>query len=122
MRIIQKDNITNPFISPSGEVIYEMIGSANSIGGTKNHSVAHVTLSAGKSSNAHYHKISEETYYILSGKANMIIDNQSFSLEPGQACLIMPNEVHQIFNNSKDSLEFLAICAPAFNNTDSYFL
>lgn len=122
MKIIKKEDITNPFISPAGEIIYEMIGSANQTGGTKNHSVAHVTLPAGKFSNAHYHKISEETYYILSGKANMIIDNQSFSLEPGQACLIMPNEVHQIFNNSKDSLEFLAISAPAFHDADSYFV
>lgn len=122
MRIIKKDDITVPFLAPSGEIIYEMIGNPKGIGGTIKHSFVHVTLPKGKSSHAHYHKVSEETYYILSGNARMVIDNHEFFLAPNQACLIMPNEEHQIFNEGESSLEFLTISAPAFNPEDSFFV
>ena len=50
----------------------------------------------------------------------MIIDNHEFTLLPGQACLIMPDEVHQIFNDEVIDLEFLAISAPAWTENDHF--
>jgi mannose-6-phosphate isomerase-like protein (cupin superfamily) len=64
--------------------------------------------------------VSEETYYILTGTARMVIDQHELSLSPGQACLIQPREWHQIFNPGDVDLQFLAICAPAWNAADSY--
>ncbi|MFH1633541.1 MAG: cupin domain-containing protein [Chloroflexota bacterium] len=64
--------------------------------------------------------ISEETYYVVKGKARMIIDDHEFSLSPGQACLIMPGKVHQIFNDEKEDLEFLTVSAPAWTPDDSF--
>jgi len=122
MRIVKKTDISEPFRAPLGEIIYEMIGHPDNIGGTTNHSFVHVSIPPNKLSGAHYHKVSEETYYILSGKARMIIDGFEFFLTPGQACLIMPGEVHQIFNDESESLEFLTVSAPAFDPTDSHFV
>ncbi len=122
MRITKKEEINEPFKSPSGEIIYEMIGHPKEIGGTIKHSFVHVVIPSQKSSAAHYHKISEETYYILKGKARMIIDKSEFTLSPGQACLIMPLEVHQIFNDAKGDLEFIAVSAPAWTPDDSVFI
>lgn len=93
MRIIKKEDLDKPFLSPSGEKIYEMIGKSKEIRGTTNHSFVYVVIPKGKSSLAHYHHVSEETYYILKGRARMIVDNNRFPLLPGQACLIMPGEV-----------------------------
>ena len=122
MRIVKKSDISEPFRAPLGEVIYEMIGSPENIGGTIKHSFVHVTIPPEKLSGAHYHKVSEETYYILSGKARMIVDGVEFFLLPHQACLIMPGEIHQIFNDEDENLEFLTVSAPAFDPTDSYFV
>ena len=120
MRVIKKSEITNEFITPQGEIIYELIGKSELTGGTTRHSFAHIVIPPDKSSVLHFHKISEETYYILKGEGWMRIDQGEFSLQPGQACLIEPGEKHQIFNRGKIDLEFLAVCAPAWVPEDSF--
>jgi mannose-6-phosphate isomerase-like protein (cupin superfamily) len=121
MRVVRKEDIINPVNNSNGEEIYEMIGRPLENGGTINHSFAHVVIPPGKSSDAHYHKVSEETYYILKGVGLMIVDKQQFHLQPGQACLINPYEIHRIFNDGKDDLEFLAVSAPSWIPDDSFF-
>lgn len=121
MRLVRKKNISTPFHGELGELIYEMVGNSKELGGSVKHSVAHVVVPVGKSSPAHFHKESEETYYGISGKGIMQIDGQRFYLEPGIAVLIMPGEVHQIYNALEDAdLEFLTISAPAWTPDDSY--
>jgi len=121
MRVVRKEDISNPLMNPSGEEIYEMIGRLPEIGGTIHHSFVHVVIPPGKSSNAHYHKVSEETYYILKGIGSMVVDAKEFRLQPGQAFLIKPFETHQIFNDGQDNLEFLTVSAPAWTADDSFF-
>ncbi len=121
MRVVKKEDISNPLINPSGEEIYEMIGQLPEIGGTIHHSFVHVVIPPGKSPYAHYHKVSEETYYILNGIGSMVVDGKEFQLQPGQACLIKPLEIHQIFNKGEHDLEFLAVSAPAWTPDDSFF-
>lgn len=121
MRVVRKEDISNPVKNPGGEAIYEMIGRLPEIGGSIHHSVVHVVLPAGKSSQAHYHKVSEETYYLLKGVGLMRVDGKTFRLHPGQACLIKPLETHQISNEGEDDLEFLTVSAPAWTAEDSFF-
>ena len=120
MRLISKDQVDNVLQTPTGEVIYELIGRAEETGGTAGHSLAHVTLPPGKSSEAHYHRESEETYYVLQGRGWMEIDGDEFPLEPGQALLIEPGEVHKISNHGESDLEFLAVCSPPWVAEDSF--
>jgi mannose-6-phosphate isomerase-like protein (cupin superfamily) len=77
-------------------------------------------IAPGCSSEKHYHIVAEETYYILAGTGCMVVDDRELVLIPGQACLIQPNEWHQIFNNGDTELEFLAVCAPPWNAADSF--
>lgn len=121
MRVVRKEEINNPLKNPGGEEIYEMIGSPPEIGGTIHHSLVHVVIPSGKSSQAHYHKVSEETYYILNGVGLMRVGSKTFRLYPGQACLIKPLETHQIYNDGADDLEFLTVSAPAWTPNDSFF-
>src|SRR5262245_51839102 len=120
MRVIAKAEVEQPFEAALGELIYELIGSTPETGGTTKHSFAHVDVPSGKLSPRHYHKVSEETYYILKGQARMIIDGHEFTLSPGQSLLIMPDEVHQVFNDKAETLEFLVICAPPWTPDDFY--
>ncbi len=109
----------SPLTSPGGETVFELIGRAAEHGGAR-HSLAHIAIAPGGVSTRHYHKVSEETYYILRGAATMAIDDRTIALGPGDTCLIQPGEVHQISNPSRDELEFLAVCAPAWAPDDSF--
>lgn len=120
MRLTSKKEIKNALSTPQGEIIFELIGKQKLSGGTSKHSLAQVIIPPGKSSALHYHKKSEETYFILEGEGWMRIDQREFSLQPGQACLIEPGEQHQIINQGKTDLEFLAICAPAWVPENSF--
>lgn len=122
MRLTRKENIDKPFESGTGERVYEMLGAPEQIGGAKHHSFSHVVIPAGCSSRPHYHPVAEETYYILSGEGRMLVDDKELKLVPGDALLILPPEVHQIFNDSDSDLEFIAVCAPAWEPTNSVYL
>ncbi len=111
--------LVNPLTSPGGEIVFELIGRAAEHGGAR-HSLAHIAIASGGASTRHYHKVTEETYYILCGVATMAIDDQIFALGPGDTCLIQPGEVHQISNPGGDDVEFLAVCAPAWAPGDSF--
>ena len=121
MHIAGIDNVSNPIYTSTGEIIYELVGAAQVSGAAQKHSVAVVVIAPGKSSAAHHHLVSEETYYILRGQARMVIDDRTFELGPGQACLIEPFERHQISNIGDGDLEFVAVCAPPWQPDDSIF-
>jgi mannose-6-phosphate isomerase-like protein (cupin superfamily) len=120
MYINEKAKVTNPIRNPQGETIYELIGNSVNSGQTDTHSLAVIVMPPGGSSQPHFHKVGEETYYILAGSAKMAINELEFVLVRGQACLIQPNERHQITNIGKENLEFIAVCAPAWTPVDSY--
>ena len=112
---------TTPLHSPHGEIVYELIGRAPEHGSADRHSLAHIVIPPGKASLLHYHKICEETYYLLRGQARMVLDEKTFTANPGEAILVLPQQRHQIFNTGNSDLEFLAICAPAWYPEDSYY-
>ena len=120
MRVVRKTDITAPFMAPLGEEIFEMIGRPDHLGGTSQHSLVHVVIPPGKRSPSHFHKIAEETYYILKGSALMAINDRRWRAEPGLAFTMHPGEVHQIVNDGTEDLEFLTISAPAWVPEDTY--
>lgn len=104
--------------NPDGESIQELLGIQ--AGGVKSHSLAMVTIQPGKGSDSHFHKNSDESYLILSGRAAMQINNEHFELGPGEVVLIEPMDIHQITNRSNEDLVFLAACVPAWQPDDSF--
>ncbi len=118
MHISREKTRPNVIINPHDEILQEILGAVE--GGVNSHSLAEVRIPPGKSSVAHYHKESEETYLILSGQASMRVDDHHFQLNTGDACYIQPEEIHLIFNESDSDLVFLAICVPAWRPGDSF--
>lgn len=109
-----------PMETPTGEVIFEMIGEAVTSELGADHSLARIRIPSGKSSNLHFHKISKETYFIIKGEARMQVNGEKIRLVPGQACYLAPGDVHKIQNQGKEDLEFLAYCVPAWVPEDSF--
>ncbi|GGM73271.1 hypothetical protein GCM10012275_49840 [Longimycelium tulufanense] len=122
MRVIRKEDVEEPFLAAKGEIIYEMVGRQPAVAEAAKHGLVHVVVPPGKYSPAHYHHETEETYYILSGEARFILDAEERRLGPGDTVLILPPQVHQIFNASDvTDLEFLTVSAPPFS-LDDYHL
>jgi len=118
MYIAKQPSFPREIINPEGEILQEIFGV--NAGGIENHSLAKVTLPPGKKSIPHYHKISTESYMILSGTATLDIEQQPATLTAGEAVLIAPFEVHQIMNQTNTDVVFLAVCVPAWEPCDSY--
>ena len=118
MKVMHREEITEPLVTPSGEVIFELIGKA--AGDPANHSLAQIVIPSGKSSLPHYHELSQETYFILAGEGTMRVNDKEFVLGPGQACHIEQGELHQINNQGEDDLVFLAVCVPPWVPGDSF--
>jgi mannose-6-phosphate isomerase-like protein (cupin superfamily) len=116
---IRRKEDCKPLMSDHGEIVYELLG--NAAGGSRQHSLAHIELPPGKASLPHHHPKAEESYYILSGVARLVVDGTTYRLDPGQAAVITPGMVHQIFNDGPTALHFLAVCAPAWTPTNSVY-
>jgi len=59
----------------------------------------------------------EEYTYIISGKKQFIIDDETVILEAGQSIKIEKNTRVQYSNPFEEPCEYLAICIPAFDFT-----
>jgi mannose-6-phosphate isomerase-like protein (cupin superfamily) len=117
---VRNTHDTPPVTSPHGEIIHELLGAG--AGGTVQHSLACITLPPGVSSRRHYHPTAEESYFILSGTGQLLLDKDTRSLRAGDAAAIPARAVHQITNSGSAPLIFLAVCAPPWTFDCSVFV
>lgn len=122
MLITSKEKVENPFVNVTGERVYEMVGKPAMLGGATKHSLGYAVIPPSCSSRLHYHPQAEETYYILKGEGRLVIDGAEHKVRPGDVILISPPERHQIFNEAGEDLEFIVVCAPAWEPDNSVFL
>jgi mannose-6-phosphate isomerase-like protein (cupin superfamily) len=120
--LTRKDKVEKPFVSKSGERVFEMIGRPSKLGGATKHSFGIAVIGPNCSTQLHYHPYAEETYYIMKGKGRMIIDGTEHVVQPGDAVLISPPEKHQIFCDGNEDLEFIVVCAPAWEPSNSVYI
>ena len=106
-----------PFATKDGSQIRSILDCTNAP--VKNQSLAEATLPAGVSTQRHYHKKSEEFYFLLEGKATMEIDGEERLVVPGDAILIPVGSWHQI--TAIQALRILCCCAPPYSHQDTYF-
>src|SRR5262249_52414970 len=67
----------------------------------------------------HYHRQTEEIYYILTGAGSMTIGDETRPVGPGDAVAIPPGAIHTILNTGAAALVFLCTCAPAYEHEDT---
>ena len=120
MKIMQKDDVLTPAVDTHGVTVYELVGRTSS-DPSLTHSLAHIVIPPGEVSTPHYHPEAEETFFILKGTAQMLIEDETAILLPGQCVRVPPPLWHSISNPGQDDLEFLAICTPAWEISNSVF-
>jgi mannose-6-phosphate isomerase-like protein (cupin superfamily) len=106
-----------PFTTKDGSTIRSLLDLSNAP--VVHQSLAEATLPAGGATERHYHKHSEEIYYLLSGSGLMEIDGVERMLKPGDAVLIPAGAWHQI--RATEPLNFLCCCSPPYAHEDTYF-
>jgi mannose-6-phosphate isomerase-like protein (cupin superfamily) len=106
-----------PFTTKDGSTIRSLLDLSNAP--VSNQSLAEATLPAGAETERHYHRLSEEIYYLTAGRGVMEMDGVVREVEPGDAILIPPGAWHQI--RAIEPLSFLCCCAPPYAHEDTYF-
>ncbi len=114
---IQPLSAQTPFTTKDGSTIRSLLDSTNAP--VEKQSLAEATLPTGAATDRHFHKVSEELYFIQEGSGIMEIEGETRSVSPGDAILIPPGTWHQI--RATEALRFLCCCAPPYSHDDTYF-
>src|SRR4030042_1592913 len=88
-----------PFIARDGALIYELF--RRSRFKIKNFSIATGFLKPSQKAIPHYHKISEEIYYVLSGRGKVRVGGHIGKIKQGNAVYVPPKTIHALENTSK---------------------
>lgn len=117
--IVQNRDVVDAFTTKDGSTIREILAPANSSGTIVHQSLAEATLAPGAATEAHFHPITEEIYYILRGIGRMQIATELREVGPSDAIAIPPGSPHRITNHGNTDLVFLCCCAPAYSHDDT---
>jgi mannose-6-phosphate isomerase-like protein (cupin superfamily) len=115
---IRSRDAAEPFTTADGSTIRSLLDRSNAP--VAHQSLAEATLAPGQATTRHYHRASEEIYYLVEGSGEMELDGDRRSVAPGDAILIPPGAWHQI-TAGEEGLRFLCCCAPAYRHEDTFF-
>jgi mannose-6-phosphate isomerase-like protein (cupin superfamily) len=95
-----------------------LAGAGPEHGGLEKHTVARVTLPAGKALEKHFHSVREETYVVVSGTGRAVVGDEDIALQPGDTLTVFPGEHHALKADATTSLEYFVVTAPAWAADD----
>lgn len=115
--IVQNLANQKPFTTRDGSRIRSILDRTNAP--VQNQSLAEALLEKGQMTARHYHRLSEEFYFILEGRGRMEVDGEQREVGPWDCILIPPGAWHQI--EALEPLRFLCCCAPPYDHSDCFF-
>jgi mannose-6-phosphate isomerase-like protein (cupin superfamily) len=110
-------NSAPAFITLDGSEIRELLAHRNSA--IRNQSLAEAKLPVGGATQEHYHRQTEEIYYITHGMGRIRIDGELRDVAVGDAIAIRPGQRHKLWNLGAEPLRLLCCCAPAYEHSDT---
>jgi mannose-6-phosphate isomerase-like protein (cupin superfamily) len=105
------------FVTLDGSTIRELAGAVSLP--TANQSLAEATVPVGGATTEHFHRVTEELYFITAGSGRMRLAEEEREVRPGDCIVIPPGVRHQIVNTGAQPLQLLCCCAPAYSNDDT---
>ena len=106
------------FITKDGSEIRELLAHRNSC--IRNQSLAEARIYPGASTQEHFHRLTEEIYYITHGHGRMRIEDEIRDVKVGDSIAIPPGKKHKIWNTGTEALRLLCCCAPAYEHDDTF--
>jgi mannose-6-phosphate isomerase-like protein (cupin superfamily) len=107
----------SPFITLDGSEIRELAGIPT--GNAANQSLAQATVPPGATTEAHYHRASEEIYVFTAGTGRMILAGEEAAVRAGDCVVIPPGTEHQLVNDGAEPLVLLCCCSPPYSHDDT---
>lgn len=114
--VIQNLYAQTPFTTKDTSTIRSILDRTNAP--VMNQSLAEASLPKGAATERHYHRVSEEIYFVLEGQGEMTVGNETRSIGPGDAVLIPPGAWHTLLATT--DIRFLCCCAPPYSHDDTY--
>ena len=111
---LQSLNAAEPFATKDGSTIRELHH-------TQAQSLAEATLEPDQATTRHYHRATEEIYFVLKGSGTLEIDGDTRKVRPGDAILIPAGAWHTLENDGTSELRILCSCAPPYSHEDTFF-
>jgi mannose-6-phosphate isomerase-like protein (cupin superfamily) len=108
-----------PFTTKDGSTIRSLLD--RDTAPVQNQSLAEATLGPGQATERHYHRASEELYYVVEGQGEMEVDGERAQVRAGDAILIPPGAWHQLRASDAGQVRILCCCAPPYSHDDTYF-
>ena len=102
------------FVTKDGSTIRELHHTAVQ-------SLAEATLEVEQATERHYHRVTEEIYFVIKGQGKMEVDGETGYMKPGDSVLIPAGAWHQLENNGTSELRILCMCAPPYSHDDTFF-
>ena len=113
MKIASLDRVES-FVTKDGSAIRELHHTAVQ-------SLAEATLEPDEATERHYHRLSEEIYFVVKGSGDMELDGEHKRIAVGDAVLIPAGAWHSLYNNGTSELRILCACTPPYSHDDTYF-
>jgi len=105
------------FVTKDRSKIREIMAPRNSV--IARQSLAEAVVPVGSATDEHYHKNSEEIYFVLSGVGEIRVNGESAPVRVGDAIALPPGSVHKIRNRGDSDLVFLCLCVPPYEHDDT---
>jgi mannose-6-phosphate isomerase-like protein (cupin superfamily) len=103
-----------PFTTKDGSTIRELHH-------TQAQSLAEATLEPDQATQRHFHRRSEEIYFVTKGSGSLEVDGETRRVRPGDAILIPPGAWHTLENDGTSELTILCVCSPPYSHEDTFF-
>ena len=113
MKLAHVDRV-EPFVTKDGSTIRELHHTAVQ-------SLAEATLEPDQATERHYHRASEEIYFVVKGSGDMELDGEHRRIAVGDAVLIPAGAWHSLHNNGTSELRILCVCSPPYSHDDTFF-
>jgi mannose-6-phosphate isomerase-like protein (cupin superfamily) len=106
-----------PFITKDRSEIRELAGLPT--GNAAHQSLAQATVPAATSTEAHYHRATEEIYFFTAGTGRMVLGDEEAAVRAGDCVVIPPGVPHRLVNDTDAPLVLLCCCAPPYTHEDT---
>jgi mannose-6-phosphate isomerase-like protein (cupin superfamily) len=113
VKIASLDRVES-FVTKDGSFIRELHH-------TEAQSLAEATLEPGQATERHYHRATEEIYFVIKGSGDMEVDGRAERVRPGDAILIPAGAWHTLVNDGTSELRILCCCVPPYSDEDTFF-
>lgn len=108
------------FTTKDGSEIRELAGPGRpDSAAAVNQSLAEATLPPGGATSAHFHRLTEELYFVTAGTGRLRVGEEEREVAPGDCVTIPAGMEHKLWNTGEVPMKLLCCCAPAYSHDDT---